>query len=100
MLTIEFTRQARNEYIATGQWYEQQKAGLGGRFFDTIDEFIDRIAGDPTRYPVAVKNVHESIVGVFPYYVYYRVAADVAQIVGIIHASRDSDVILSRLKTE
>ncbi len=100
MMSIEFKRQARNEYIAAGQWYDRQQMGLGARFLDTVDEFIDCISLDPMRYPIVVKDVRESFVGAFPFYVYYRIQMEGIQIVGVIHSARDTEVLLSRIETD
>ena len=97
MLTIRYRRAAQLEYNEAAKWYESTRPGLGARFLQVVDDFIDGIATDPERYPIVVEDIRQAFVGAFPYCVYYRIIVDRIQIIAIVHTSRDSAVWQARI---
>jgi len=41
---IRFAREAREEVLEAGRWYERQRRGLRAEFLESLDEAIDRVA--------------------------------------------------------
>lgn len=80
---------AREEFEAAVQWYEEQRAGLGGEFFDAIVESISLIQDNPEiGTPSDHRRTRRVLVKRFPYQVVYRVLADEIVIVAVAHSKR------------
>lgn len=53
MRKIAFRQQARRELDEAGDWYEQERTGLGLEFFAEIDRLLQRIAGNQEQFSIA-----------------------------------------------
>ena len=93
---IVFRAIADTEVTESAEWYEDQRQGLGFEFIDHVQAVLDRIAEDPLRYPVVLRDIREAIVSKFPFAVYYRVKPDRVVILAVFHCSRDPAVWQSR----
>ena len=71
-MTLELHPEARNEYLASVEWYERQVDGLGTEFSLEIEKTFDRILADPERYRLADKVLRVIKVQRFPYSIFYR----------------------------
>lgn len=76
-------------------WYEQ-KAGLGERFVDRVQETLDRIGPMPELYAVTYRNIRRARVPQFPYNVYYRILDDRIEVIAVFHHKRNPKVWQSR----
>ena len=47
---IILRRAAQAEYDAAGDWYEQQRPGLGAAFTAAVQQVFDRIAANPRMH--------------------------------------------------
>ena len=80
---------AREEFAAAVLWYEQQRPGLGGEFFDAIVESTSLIQNNPeSGTPSYDRRTRRVVVQRFPYQVVYRVLADEIVIVAVAHSKR------------
>jgi toxin ParE1/3/4 len=86
--TVIFRPQAENEAHSARRWYEEQKPGLGVRFAAAIDETLQRIASNPSAFPVIHGEVRRAVVRRFPYGVYFRVQEDELVIIAVMHGRR------------
>jgi len=85
---VIFRPQAAEEARSARQWYEEQKPGLGGRFADAIDETLQRIASNPSAFPLVHGEIRRAVVRRFPYEVYFRVHARDLVIIAVMHGRR------------
>ena len=70
-------------------WYEGQREGLGAEFLTAIDAVFDRIRETPELYAPEYRAVRRAGLGRFPYIVYYRIVADVIEVIAVQHGSRN-----------
>ncbi len=82
--------EAEEELTATAQYYEEQRAGLGGAFLDAIDEALARASENPkARVSWMMDGRYgRSIVPRFLHLVFFEEREDVIEVVAVTHASR------------
>ena len=96
-LPIRLLPEAKDEFDAAADWYEQQKAGLGADFVARIREVLDRIAANPRMHAVVYQDVRKAVVRRFPYVVLYREEAGEVIVVSVFHTARDPSGWQSRI---
>jgi toxin ParE1/3/4 len=84
------------EFIESAEWYEDHRAGLGLKFIDQVQQVLDILAENPSRYPVVFEDIREGLVSEFPFAVYYRVKPNQVVILAVFHCSRDPAVWQAR----
>ena len=60
MRRVIFRRQARREFDEAGDWYEQERAGLGLEFLAEIERLIQRITSNPEQFPILYRDVRKA----------------------------------------
>ena len=71
------------------QWYEAQRAGLGGQFLDEVKRAILILEGQPDRRPLYYRNFRRLLTRRFPYKLFYRIEGDHVIVFRVLHARRD-----------
>ena len=80
---------AREEFAAAVRWYEEQRPGLGGEFFDAVVHATSLIQAQPEIGTLSPDHrTRRVLVERFPCQVVYRLAADEIVIVAIAHLKR------------
>ncbi len=92
-LAFVFHPEARAEFFADVDWYEEREVGVGARFEDAVREAIDAVVDSPESWAVWPGWDREPMVrskGVddFPYRVVYCVAGEGLAIVAVAHTKR------------
>jgi plasmid stabilization system protein ParE len=64
--------------------------GLGDKFLDRLQEVLDRIEAMPELYAEVWMTVRAARLRTFRHVVYYVVLADRAEVMAVMHGSRDS----------
>ena len=87
--TLRNLKEAREEFAAAVRWYEEQRTGLGGEFFDAVVHATSLIQAQPEMGTLSrdCRRRHV-LVQRFPYQVVYRVSEDEIVIVAIAHLKR------------
>ncbi len=82
------------------KWYNQQKESLGEEFKIEVNKEIDYIGQSPEHYRLKYKELRQSLVPRFPYAIFYQVEEAHKRVVifGVLHTSRDPELIRKRLK--
>lgn len=88
--------QARAEFDDAFDWYEGQRAGLGVRFAERVQEVFDYIAINPQAHAILHKEVRAPPVRRFPYVVYYRVEPGQVVVLAVLHGRRYPSLWQSR----
>ena len=70
-------------------WYEEQRRGLGSRFFLAVEAAMESIKRTPLLFPIVHRTVRRARVKRFPYGVYFEVAEGEIVVIRIYHARRD-----------
>lgn len=87
--TVRNLKPAREEFAAAVRWYEEQRPGLGGEFFDAVGHATSLIQTQPEiGTPSKDHRTRRVLVQRFPYQVVYRLTADEIIIVAIAHLKR------------
>lgn len=76
--------------------FEAQQPGLGQTFLDRLREALARIAAMPEMYAVVWRNVRAARLRRFTYVVYYRLHSDRAEVLAVMHGSRDASAWKAR----
>jgi len=95
-LPIRLLPEARAEFDAAANWYEQQRRGLGSRFISQLRAVLQRIAANPKLHMTVYKDVRKAVVARFPYVVLYREEQGLVLVIAVFHAGRDPNVWKSR----
>lgn len=86
---IRTTKPASEELTAAVQWYERQRAGLGGEFFDAILGAMNRVSEMPEAGSSFGRlDARRMLVARFPYQVVYRISGDEIRILAFAHLKR------------
>src|SRR5438046_2962523 len=88
-VAIVFRPEAEGDLLAARNWYEQQQPGLGDTFLDAVRAVLIRIELMPEMYAIVFRGTRRAKLRIFPYLIYYRALADVAEVVAVFHGSRD-----------
>jgi plasmid stabilization system protein ParE len=96
-LPVRLLPEARAEFDAAADWYEQQRPGLGVDFVARVRDVLQRIAGNPQMHGVVYKDVRKAVVARFPYVVLYREEAGEVVVIAVFHAARNPAVWQSRV---
>ena len=91
MTDFELLPAARLEYANAFQWYAHQNPAAAERFATEVEAAIEAIRRNPDRYPRWDDDYRFYMLRKFPYFIAYRIVADLTVIVAIRHASQDQD---------
>lgn len=92
MRPVIFRRQARSEYDEAGDWYEQERAGLGSEFLAEIERLLQRVASSPEQFPILYRDVRKDVARRFPYCVYFRERNQHIVVLAVFHSARNPAV--------
>jgi plasmid stabilization system protein ParE len=87
-MRFKFHPEARVEYLEAIGYYEERRAGLGGRFALEIEGVIQRIVEAPRRWRSVEGEIRRCLAHKFPYGVLYSIEADYVLILAVMHHSR------------
>lgn len=97
-MKVVLLHDAEVEFWESVDYYERQGFGLGIRFKEEVDRFLENIQVDPLR-PVLRKNGYRRVnLSVFRHYIAYVIREDVLWVVAICHSHRKPEFWLSRLQ--
>lgn len=90
---FEFHPEARAEFFADVDWYDEREFGVGARFETAVREAIDASVDSPESWAVwpgweREPTVRSKGVSGFPYRVVFFLAGEKLAIVAIAHAKR------------
>jgi plasmid stabilization system protein ParE len=90
---FDFHPEARAEFVANVDWYDEREAGVGARFEAAVREAIDAAVDSPESWATWPDWNREPVVRSrrvtgFPYRVAYFVDGDALVVVAIAHAKR------------
>jgi plasmid stabilization system protein ParE len=94
---VVFRDRARAEIDEAAEWFEVQRAGLGGQFFDAVSASVESIRTNPFQYQRVFKNRRRAIVARFRFNMIYRVTENEVVIVACLHGRRDPKRWMDRI---
>ncbi len=96
-LPIRLLPEARDEFDAAVDWYEQQQPGLGTAFLDRVRDEFARIAANPQLHSIVYQDVRKAVVQKFPYVVLYKEEAGEVVVIAVFHTARDPAIWQGRV---
>lgn len=96
-LPVRLLPEAKAEFDAAADWYEQQRAGLGADFIARVREVLNRISSNPQLHSMVYGDVRKAVVRQFPYVVLYQEEAGEVVVIAVFHTARDPAAWQSRV---
>lgn len=93
------SREAEDDMLEAYVWYEQQRAGLGEEFLESLDKAREAILQNPATYRARYKKkVRAFLVDRFPYLILYVLEKKDVNVISVFNTSRDSKSWKKRIK--
>jgi hypothetical protein len=86
-----FHPEARAEFFAAVEYYEECEPGLGAEFAVEVHSIIKNIISFPNAWPMLAENIRRSQTRRFPYGIIYAFEEGVIYILAVMHLHRDPD---------
>jgi len=96
-MRIVLLHEAEIEFWKAVDHYERREPGLGVRFKDEVDLFLNRIRAAPLQPRLREKKYHRVNLSVFRHYVAYIVRDDVIWVIAICHGHQRPEFWLDRM---
>ena len=89
--SLTFRQRASFEYFDATFWYKKRSIVVAEKFIKAIDEVLEKIATNPTRFRNTYLDFHEARTKKFPFSIVYFVDKDEKRIVvvSIFHFKRN-----------
>ena len=85
---VEFHPEAVTEARGAFEWYQDRSDSAAQAFLAELDAAVAQIIESPERWPAFLKGTRRYLFRRFPFFLVYRVASDVVQVVAVAHARR------------
>src|SRR2546421_9651077 len=86
----------RADFSEAINWYEDQRPGLGLEFAADFLSHYRHLARDAHLYAVRFADVRRLNLDRFPYGLFYVIRAEEIWVLGVLHASRDTETVLAQ----
>jgi len=87
---------AEQDLRSAFEWYEAERAGLGGEFLMEVGKRLDEIGQYPEACPVLYREVRRALVARFPYAIFHVVMPNKVVVLAVLRRLNDHR---SRLRT-
>jgi plasmid stabilization system protein ParE len=98
MISISFDPDARAEFLAAVDYYEESKKGLGKRFRSAVETEIRHISEMPFRFRVLHARFRRCLIPRFPYSVIFAIEPEFILIIAVSHIRRKPGYWRNRTK--
>lgn len=96
MNSVAFDPDARAEFLAAVEYYEQCQCGLGRRFQAAVAKELKAIQTMPARYRVVDGRFRRCLVSNFPYALLFVIEPEYILVVAVAHLKRKPGYWLDR----
>ena len=84
------SQEAEEDILEAYIWYEQQRAGFGEEFLESLDKAHQAIIQNPATYRIRYKKkVRAYLVDRFPFIILYALEKKDVNVISIFNTSRD-----------
>lgn len=97
-MQVRVARSAETDLLEGYAFYEEQQAGIGDYFLDSLFADIDALALYAGIHPKQDDRLHRTLAKRFPFAIYYDVQNDVATVVAVLDCRQNPASIANRLK--
>ena len=88
MTGVGFAPDARADFLASVEYYEECQIGLGRRFREVVETELEHICRMPFRFRVLHGPFRRCLVPNFPYSVIFSIEPDLILVIAVAHAKR------------
>lgn len=96
-MRIELLRGAEADLLEAYVWLEEQRPGLGERFYRTLDFALERLRPHPEMAPVYRGAYRRLVLRPFGFGVFYTIAGDRLMVGAILDLRQNPEAITRRL---
>lgn len=97
---VIITIAAELDILEATDYYELQLQDLGVRFYQTVISCLRKLETNPEHYSYLFKEFRAASAGVFPFLIIFKITSFNEVIVyGVMHASRNPNIIQRRTET-
>ena len=97
-MQVRIARSAETDLLEGYAFYEQQHAGIGEYFLDSLFADIDALALFAGIHPKPDGRLHRTLAKRFPFAVYYEVRDDIGTVVAVLDCRQNPASITQRLQ--
>ena len=97
-MQVRIARSAETDLLEGYAFYEQQQAGIGEYFLDSLFADIDALALFAGIHPKPDGRLHRALAKRFPFAVYYEVRDEIVTVVAVLDCRQNPASITQRLK--
>ncbi len=95
-MILKYHSEARKEFFATSEYYEEQVLGLGDEFIQEVEKVLDVIKQYPSVGTPITSNERRFLISRFPYGIIYAVEGDLIKIFAVMDLRRKPNYWKSR----
>lgn len=90
MTTLRILPEVEEELAAAAAWYETKRMGLGVELIAAVNRVFEEILDAPLASALwrDDRTYRRTIVGRFPYVIFFQVVGDVVEVLAVAHAKR------------
>ena len=96
-MQVRIARSAETDLLEGYAFYEEQQAGIGEYFLDSLFADIDALALFAGIHPKPVGGFHRTLSKRFPFAIYYDMTGSTALVVAVLDCRQDPASIRERL---
>lgn len=85
---VSFDPDARAEFLATVEYYEECQTGLGRRLRTAVEKELDHVCEMPFRFRVLHTPFRNCLVPMFPYSIIFTIEPTSILVIALAHAKR------------
>lgn len=97
-MQVSIARAAETDLLEGYVFYEEQQAGIGEYFLDSLFADIDALTLFAGIHPKPDGRLHRALAKRFPFAIYYDVADDTAIVVAVLDCRQNPASITQRLR--
>ena len=97
MVRVQIARSAETDLLEGYVFYEQQQAGIGDYFLDSLSADIDALALYAGVHARPDSRLHRTLSRRFPFAIYYDLKGDIATVVAVLDCRQNPASIAQRL---
>jgi len=93
-MRLRILADAEGEIREAALWYEDHRPGLGGKFLDSVDDIMERIARNPQQFSryegkELSRDFRRARLPDFPYLAVFQIRQNEILVVAVAHTSRE-----------
>jgi len=96
MIPVKYTEEARDDLRSAYRDYQRKSAGLGERFFASVQKAVEFLQWSPLIFGEVDEGIRAAKIQGFPFIIYYRPESFQVTILAVRHGHDDPAIWQSR----